>query len=130
MPEPVTSSSVAALSMTAGLAAIEMATGISPPLFAWGAIGGYWAFRYLPAMTLLERVSSIIIAALIGALCALPVAVLVVAAARNFLSWWPALLDGALLAKPFSATIGLLCHRVIGRKLIEIAERKAEEVAK
>ena len=116
--------------MTAGLAAIEMATGISPPLFAWGAIGGYWAFRYLPPMSLFERASSILIAALIGAICSLPAAVLLVAAARNFLSWWPVLLDAALLAKPFSATIGLLCHRVIGRKLIEIAERKAEEVAK
>lgn len=129
MAEP-TSSAAAALSMTAGLAAIEMATGISPPLFAWGAIGGYWAFRYLPPMSLFERASSILIAALIGAICSLPAAVLLVAAARNFLSWWPALLDAALLSKPFSATIGLLCHRVIGRKLIEIAERKAEEVAK
>lgn len=129
MAEP-TSSAVVALSMSAGLAAIEMATGISPPLFAWGAIGGYWAFRYLPPMSLFERASSILIAALIGAICSLPAAVLLVAAARNFLSWWPALLDAALLSKPFSATIGLLCHRVIGRKLIEIAERKAEEVAK
>lgn len=129
MAEP-TSSAITALSMTAGLAAIEMATGINPPLFVWGAIGGYWAFRYLPPMTLIERVSSIMIAALIGALCAMPAAVFLVAAAKNFLAWWPALLDPALLSKPFSATIGLLCHRVIGQKLIEIAERKAGEVAK
>lgn len=129
MAEP-TSGAVVALSMTASLAAIEIATGISPGLFAWGAVGGYWAFRYLPPMSLVERASSILIAALIGALCSLPAAVLMVAAARNFLSWWPAVLDGALLAKPFSAAIGLLCHRVIGRKLIEIAESKAEEVAK
>lgn len=128
MPEPTATS--AALGVAAGLAAIEIATGISPPLFAWGAVGGYWAFRYLPPMTLIERGSSIMIAALIGALCALPAAVLLVATARNFISWWPALLDAAMVAKPFSAAIGLLCHRVIGRKLIEIAERKAEEVAK
>lgn len=127
MAEPT---AAAGLTMTAGLAAIEIATGISPGLFAWGAIGGYWAFRYLPPMSLFERASSVLVAALIGALGALPAAVLLVAAARNFLTWWPALLDAALLAKPISATIGLLCHRVIGRRLIEIADRKAEEVAK
>lgn len=129
MAEPTTSA-VAAVSMTTGLAAIEMVTGISPPLFAWGAVGGYWAFRYLPPMSLFERASSVLIAALIAAVCSLPAAVLVVAAARNYLNWWPALLDATLLAKPFSAVIGLLCHRVIGRKLIEITERKAEEIAK
>lgn len=128
MAEPTTS--VTAIGLAAGLAVFEATTGISPSLLAWGAVGGYWAFRYLPPMTVVERVSSLVIAALIAAICSIPLAAVTVAAARHFLAWWPAMVDGALLAKPLAATMGLLCHRVIGQKLIEVAERRADEVSK
>ncbi len=128
MPEPT--SSTAAVTLAAGLAVVEAATGISPPLAAWGALGGFWAFRYLPPMTVAERCISLVLAALIAAIGSLPLAAVGVAAARHFLAWWPALVDSALVAKPIAATLGLLCHRVIGRKLIEVAERASDGVGK
>lgn len=129
MAEPASSSAVA-LSMTAVLVAFEAATGISPMLFGWGAVGGFWAFRYLDAMTWQDRASSLGIAALIGGVFSYPAAIFAVALAKNYLAWWPVVLDAAQVSKPVAAVIGLLCHRVIGRKLIELAERKAEEVAR
>lgn len=128
MPEPTTSTAV--VTIAAGLAVIEATTGVSPPLAVWGAVGGYWAFRYLPPMTVAERCVSLVIAALIAAIGSWPIAAIGVAAARNFLTWWPATVDAALMSKPLAATLGLLCHRVIGKKLIEVAERTSDGVGK
>lgn len=128
MPDPTTTASAAGLA--AALAAIEATTGLQVPLVMWAALGGYWAFRWLDPMPLMQRCGALAISALIGAVGAIPAALVAVAAARHFLPWWPVLADAALLSKPIAAMIGLLCHPVIGRKLIEVGGRKADEVAK
>lgn len=128
MPEPATTTTAAGL--TAALAVVAEATGLQVPLVLWAALGGYWAFRWLEPMPPLQRCGALAISALIGAVGAIPAALVAVAAARHFLPWWPTLADAALLSKPIAATLGLLCHPVIGRKLIEVGNRKADEVAK
>lgn len=128
MPEPTATSTAAALA--AALAAIEASTGLQVPLVMWAALGGYWSFRWLEPMPPLQRCSALAISSLMGALLAIPAALVAVAAARHFLPWWPTLADVALLAKPIAAMLGLLCHPVIGKKAIEWGSRKADEVVK
>lgn len=65
MPEPTTTASAAGLA--AALAAIEATTGLQVPLVMWAALGGYWAFRWLDPMPLMQRCGALAISALIGA---------------------------------------------------------------
>lgn len=128
MPEPTSTTTAAGLA--GALAVVAEATGLQVPLMIWAAIGGYWAFRFLDPMTFLGRMSALALAALLGAIGAPAAAAVAVAACKHFLPWWPLAADAAMLAKPISATIGFLLHPVIGKKLIEISNRKADEVAK
>ena len=116
--------------VTTGLATIEAATGICVPMFVWGAVGGLWAFWYLEPMRAGERVLSLFIAALVASVTTKPLAMVAISAASNFLPWWPVLVDYRSAAWPIAIMIGLLCHTVIGKKLIAIANRAADEVAK
>lgn len=129
MPEPTTSA-VCAVGLACSVALIEAATGLQVPLVLWAALGGLWAFRWLESMPWQRRVSALALSALIGAVGAIPAALVAVAAARHFLPWWPSLVDAGLVAKPIATAIGLLCHPVIGRRLIELGNRDADGVTK
>ena len=115
---------------TGGLAAIEATTGLNVPLGVWGLIGCLWAFWYLPVMPLRQRVTSVAIAALLAGVTAKPLALIAISWASGFFAWWPASVDAKLAGVPIALVIGLLCHTVIGKKLIEIASRGADGVAK
>lgn len=126
----VTSSVVAGATVTTALAGFEAATGICIPLFIWGAVGGLWAFWYIDPMSLRQRLASLAIAALVASVGAKPFAMVLIGFASHALSWWPKAVDAQLVAVPIAITIGLLCHTVIGKKLIEIANRGADGVLK
>jgi len=121
---------VAGATVTSTLAAVEAMTGICVPMFVWGAVGGLWAFWYLDPMSFGQRILSLTIAALVASVGAKPVALVAIALASHYLTWWPRSVDANLVAVPIALTIGLLCHAVIGKKLIEIAQRTADGVSK
>lgn len=125
-----TASIASGATATATLAAIEAATGVNVPFFVWGMIGGFWAFWHLDSMSAVQRLSSLAIAALVAGVTAKPAAMIVIAGALHFLPWWPAAVDAELAGRLVALVIGLLCHTVIGRKLIELASRGADEVLK
>ena len=116
--------------VTASLAAVEVATGINVPLFVWGLAGGLWAFRFLAPMPAMRRLASLAIAGLLAGVLARPLALVVIAAASHYFAWWPREVSAQLVAAPIALSLGLLCHTVIGRKLIEIASRTADGVSK
>lgn len=115
---------------TGFLAVFEAATGISIPLSVWGFVGCLWAFWYLPEMPMKKRLMSVAIAALLAGVAARPLSMIVIAAASGMFSWWPAEVDAQLVGVPIALILGMLCHTVIGKKLIAIANRAADGVAK
>lgn len=115
---------------TGFLAAFEAATGISIPLSVWGIVGCLWAFWYLPAMPMTKRLMSVAIAALLVGVAAKPVSMIIIGAASGMFGWWPKAVDADLAGVPIALALGMLCHTVIGKKLIEIANRAADGVAK
>ena len=115
---------------TGSLAAIESATGICVPLFVWGAVGGLWAFWYLQPMSLCQRIMSLGMAALVASVLSKPLALVLVAGLSHYLPWWPQLCNAALVDVPVALIVGLLCHAVIGRKIIEVANRFSDGVFK
>ena len=115
---------------TTSLATIEAATGINIPMFVWGAVGGLWAFWYLAPMTLRQRVLSLMIAAVVASVAAKPVSMVLISAVTHFLPWWPAAVDHRLAGVPIALVLGLLCHTVLGRKLIDMVGRAADGVQK
>lgn len=116
--------------LTGSLATIEAATGICVPMFVWGAIGGLWAFWFLDPMRAGERILSLFIAALVASVTTKPLAMILISAAAHFFAWWPELVDYRAVRWPIAILIGLLCHTVIGKKIIQIANRAADGVAK
>ena len=116
--------------VTASLAAVEVATGINIPLFFYGVAGGLWAFRWLSAMPAWRRLASLAIAGLLAGILARPLALVVIAAAAHYLPWWPREVGAQVVAAPIALALGLLCHTVIGKKLIELAGRAADGVSK
>ena len=115
---------------TGALAAIEATTGLNVPLGVWGLIGCLWAFWYLPVIPLRQRLTSVAIAALFAGVTAKPLALIAISWAAGFFTWWPLAVDAKLAGVPIALITGLLCHTVIGKKLIEIASRGADGVAK
>ena len=121
---------VASAVSTGSLAAIEATTGVCIPLSVWGLVGCLWAFWYLPAMPIKKRITSVIIAAILSGVVAKPVSMILIGAAVGMFGWWPAAVDAKLASVPIALVLGMLCHTVIGKKLIEIANRAADGVAK
>lgn len=127
MAEPTSAATAAGLA--AVLATITEVTGLQVPLMIWAAIGGYWSFRYVDAMSLASRGSSVAISSLIGAVAAEPAAAVAIATARHFLSWWPAEVGAGSVSWLVAAVIGLLCHPVIGRGLIAVGSRRVQQAS-
>jgi hypothetical protein len=123
MAEP-TSSGIFAIT-AAGISVFGVATGIHPMLFACGVIGGWWQLSYLPSMRVLSRVSVSMISGFVAA-WATPVIV----AGLTSLPAWPPAVTGALLQYLIAAIVGLLAWTVIGKRLTQIADRKAQEMTK
>lgn len=121
---------IASAVSTGSLAAIEALTGLCIPLSVWGLVGCLWAFWYLPAMPLKKRATSVVIAALLAGVVAKPVSLILIGAATGMFGWWPPAVDAKLASVPIALVLGMLCHTVIGKKLIEIANRAADGVVK
>lgn len=123
MTDPI---SPPALGLTAaGITLFGVATGLDPVLLFAGAGGGWWAMTYQPVLGALDRLSRIGISALAGGWGA-PLAV-GYAAGRN---WLPDTVPAAVAGFPVALAIGLLAVDVLGRGLVRLAQRKAEDLAK
>ena len=67
---------------------------------------------------------------LLAGVTAKPLSLIAIGWAAGFFAWWPLAVDAKLAGVPIALITGLLCHTVIGKKLIEIASRGADGVAK
>lgn len=129
MAEPASSAAFIAAT-AAGLTLFGFATGIHPELLIAGAAGGYWSLSYLPEMRIWQRVSTVAVSSIVSAWLSPPVAAVFEAAARNYLTWWPAAVDAAAMSYAVAVGGGLLLFTVIGPQMIRIGKSKAAEVAK
>lgn len=129
MAEPASSAAFVAAT-TAGLTLFGFATGIHPELLIAGAAGGYWSLSYLPEMRIWQRVSTVSVSSIVSAWLSPPVAAVLAAAARNYLSWWPAAVDAAAMSYAVAVCGGLILFTVVGPQIIRIGNAKAGEVAK
>lgn len=109
----------------AGITVFGIATGLDPVLLFAGAGGGWWAMTYQPVLGVLDRISRIFISALVGGWGA-PLAVGYVDGA----GWLPHTVPAHVAGFPVALGIGLLAVDVIGRAILRIAARKAQEIAK
>lgn len=119
MSEPTTP-----LIASSGLTLFGVATGLDPMLLVAGFVGCWWYNTYLQTITLGQRISSGVIAALVGAWLTPPVI-----AWLTSLSWWPATVHAPLVGWPFALAVGFLTHKVIGPTLLRTAQKKAEDIA-
>lgn len=124
MAEPASSVAFFAVT-TAGLTVLGVVTGIHPALLIAGAAGGYWSLSYLPQMTAKSRVSTVAVSAIISALLSPAAAAVIVAAARNYLPWWPASVDANFISYAVAAIGGLLLFTVVGPQIIRIGNARA-----
>lgn len=119
MSEPTTP-----LLATGGLTLFGFATGLHPMLLAAGFLGCWWYNTYIPELTLSQRISAGIIAALFSAWTTPPVIIWLTG-----LAWWPTTVPALIVGFPFAVVIGFLTHKVIGPQLLRIAQKKAEDIA-
>lgn len=119
MSEPTTP-----LLASGGLTVFGVITGLHPMLLVAGFVGCWWYNTYLPELTLRQRISSGIIAALVAAWLTPPVIGWITG-----LTFWPATVPPLLAGFPCAVFIGFLTHRVIGPNLLRVAQKKAEEIA-
>ncbi|OYD53269.1 hypothetical protein CGK74_13725 [Thauera propionica] len=123
MTDPI---SPPAIGLTAaGITLFGVATGLDPVLLFAGAGGGWWAMTYQPVLGALDRLSRIGISALVGGWGS-PLAVGYAAGA----GWLPEAVPQQAAGFPVALGIGLLAVDVIGRGVLRLAQRKAEEIAK
>lgn len=123
MTDPI---SPPAIGLTAaGITLFGVATGLDPVLLFAGAGGGWWAMTYQPVLGAIDRLSRIGISALVGGWGS-PLAVGYAAGA----GWLPEAVPQHVAGFPVALGIGLLAVDVIGRGVLRLAQRKAEEIAK
>lgn len=119
MSEPATP-----LLATGGLTVLGFATGIHPMLLVAGFVGCWWYNSYLSELTIVQRLASGLIAALVAAWATPPVILYLTS-----LSWWPATVPPLLAGFPCALSIGFLTHKVIGPAMLRAATKKAEDLA-
>jgi hypothetical protein len=119
MSEPTTP-----LVATGGLTFFGVVTGLHPMLLVAGFIGCWWYNSYLPELTLRQRITSGIIAALVAAWTTPPVI-----GWLTGLALWPATVPAATASFPCAIAFGFLTHKVIGPALLRAGQKKAEELA-
>lgn len=121
MSEPIVP--VAALA-TGGLTILGFVTGLHPMLLVAGFVGSWWYNSYRGSSTLLQRLSTGIIAALVAAWMTPPLVIF-----ASSLAWWPAAVPAILVGFPAALALGFLTHKVIGPTLLRVAEKKSEDLA-
>lgn len=121
MSEPVTP---AALYASGGITLFGLVTGLHPMLLLAGFIGCWWYNSYGQPLPLGQRISSAIIAGLVAAWTTPPVVAWITSTA-----WWPPAVPALIVGFPIALALGFLTHRVLGPKLLAVAERKAEDLA-
>lgn len=119
MSEPTTP-----LLATGGLTLFGVVTGLHPMLLVCGFVGCWWYNSYLAELTIGQRISSGIIAALVAGWSTPPIVTWLTS-----LAWWPGSVTGQIVGFPFALACGFLTHKVIGPSLLRIAQKKAEELA-
>lgn len=107
-----------------GLTVFGVATGLDPVLLVAGFIGCWWYNSYIPTLTVGQRFSSGIIAALVAAWATPPVIAWVASTPV-----WPHAVSPMIAGWPLALVIGFLTHKVIGPSLLRVAEKKAEDLA-
>lgn len=121
MSEPVTPA--LALS-TGGIMILGFVTGLHPMLLVAGFAGSWWYNSYGRSSTLMQRLSSGLIAALVAAWLTPPVVIF-----ATSLAWWPVSVPALLVGFPAALAFGFLTHRVLGPTLLRVAQKKSEDLA-
>lgn len=121
MSEPV----APALYATGGITVFGLITGLHPMLIVAGFVGCWWYNSYgKKPMALGQRLGSATIAGLVAAWTTPPVVAWITST-----PWWPPAVPALIVGFPIALTLGFLTHRVLGPKLIAVAEKKAEDLA-
>lgn len=119
MSEPTTP-----LLATGGLTLLGFATGLHPMLLVAGFVGCWWYNSYLPALTIGQRITSGIIAALVASWVTPPLITWLTS-----LTLWPPTVPALTAGFPCALAVGFLTHKVIGPQLLRITQKKAEDIA-
>lgn len=109
---------------TGGLTILGVVTGLHPMLLVAGFVGCWWYNSYLPELTLRNRITSGIIAALVAAWITPPIITWLTS-----LAWWPPTVPALTAGFPGALVLGFLTHKVIGPTLLRHAQKKAEDIA-
>lgn len=120
MSEPV----APALFATGGITVFGLVTGLHPMLLVAGFLGCWWYNTYGRPLPLGKRIGSAMLAAFVAAWTTPPVVAWVTS-----LAWWPPAVPALIVGFPVALALGFLTHRVLGPKLLAIAEKKAEDLA-
>lgn len=124
MADPA-SSMAAAVVTASGITIFGVALGLQPEIMVAGLAGGLWAVSFQPEVSVLKRLGTTVLAAVLAGYGA-PMA----SAGVTALPAWPDVLTRELVQLPIAVLIGLLSHSVLGPTLLRIAQRKADEVSK
>lgn len=108
---------------TGGLTLFGVVTGLHPMLLVAGFVGCWWYNSYIAELSLGQRMTSGIIAALVAAWLTPPVISWITS-----LSWWPVHVPALIAGFPCALAIGFLTHKVIGPALLRTAQKKAEDL--
>lgn len=123
MPELTTC--VHAGAAAGGLTVFCSATGLDPVLVIAGLAGGFFSYYFMDPLQLPRRIYGALFASL-GAGWGAPV----LAAGLASFSWWPEAVSGHALQPIVALCLGFLVNPVIAPKSIQVANRRAEEMAK